>query len=123
MRTGFSLTKRGAAGGILLGALLLCFGCATNQVYTGELPPVLAQDELLRPYQRVAVLEVRRERYGAPTDVSPADYNWAYDALRREAGRISADAVILPEVTVELQQYVLFPSSEMKAKGVAIKFR
>ncbi|MBJ6726915.1 beta/alpha barrel domain-containing protein [Geomesophilobacter sediminis] len=107
----------------LLGALLLAGGCATTKTYTGDLPPILAQDELLRPYQKVADLEVRRERMGAPSDISPEDYAWGYDALRREAARIGADAVMFPQLSVETEHYILFPSSEMKAKGVAIKFR
>ena len=44
-------------------------------------------------------------------------------ALRAEAAKIGADAVIFPEVTVELHTYIIFPKSEMKAKGTAIKFR
>lgn len=107
----------------LAGALFLTSGCSTMKSYTGDLPPVLAQDELLRPYQKVADLEVKRERIGLPSDISPEDYAWGYDALRTEAARIGADAVILPELTVAVEQYIIIPSSEIKARGVAIKFR
>lgn len=107
----------------LFGLVVMSAGCATTKTYTGDLPPILAQDELLRPYMKVADVEVRRERIGAPTDISPEDYAWGYDALRKEAARIGADAVILPELSVETQHYVVIPSSEMRAKGVAIKFR
>jgi hypothetical protein len=104
-------------------AFFIALGCSTVRTYSGDLPPVLAQDELLRPYQKVAELMVTRQRFGSPSDLSPADYTWGYDALRGEAAKIGADAVIFPEITVELDRYVLFPSSEMKAKGIAIKFR
>jgi len=97
-------------------------GCATLRS-GGELPPILAQDELLRPYQRIGVIEVTRERYGHPIDLTPADFDWGYKALREEAARLGADAVIFPEVKAEHEDYLLLPSSEMKAKGIAIKFR
>jgi len=117
-----------AAKRVFLALLLVCAlffscGCVTTPPVAGQLPPLLAQDELLRPYRTVAVIEVRRDRYGSPSDLAPADYDWAYLALRREAARIGADAVIIPEVRVELQRYLFFPTSHMKAKGVAIKFR
>jgi len=98
-------------------------GCALMGNPRGELPPILGQDELLRPYQKAGVIEVRRERYGFPQDLSPDDYSWGYQALREEAAKIGADAVIFPEVSAELQNYLIFPTSEMKAKGIAIKFR
>jgi uncharacterized protein YbjQ (UPF0145 family) len=77
----------------------------------------------MRPYQKIGVIEVERERYGSPGDLTAADYNWGYQALREKAAKMGADAVIFPEVKAELQTYILFPTSEMKAKGVAIKFR
>lgn len=103
--------------------VLLSSACASVSVHSKELPPVLAQDELLRPFDKVATISVRRERYGDPEDLTPDDYSWAYHALRQEAARIGADAVILPEVKIELERYLFFPTSEMKAKGIAIKFR
>ena len=101
---------------------ILVSGCAS--VGGGRsLPPVLTQDEVVRPYQKVAVLEVTRERYGSSEDINPGDYEWAYQALREQAAKLNADAVILPEIKVEIRSYILFPSSDIKAKGVAIKFR
>lgn len=107
--------------------LLLCVslsagGCATATLNVNG-PPILAQDELIRPYQKVGVIEVRRARYGDRSDLALEDYNWARDALRAEAAKIGADAVIFPEISVEVQRYIFFPKSEMKAKGTAIKFR
>jgi hypothetical protein len=108
---------------VLLCCVFLGSGCATTRHSGGELPPILMQDELLRPYQKIGIIEVHRERYGSPADLSPSDYNWGYQALREEAAKIGADAVIFPEVKAEQETYILFPTSEMKAKGVAIKFR
>jgi len=108
---------------LLLCAILVTCGCATLSADIGNGPPILGQEELLRPYQKVGTIEVRRSRYGSHEDLTPADYEWAHDALRAEAAKIGADAVIFPEVTVELHTYIIFPKSEMKAKGTAIKFR
>jgi hypothetical protein len=108
---------------LLLSSLLLSGGCATTGGRSSDLPPILTQDELLRPYQKLGVIEVHRERYGHPEDLTKADYGWGYQALRVEAGKMGADAVIFPEVKAELDTYIFFPTSEMKAKGTAIKFR
>jgi hypothetical protein len=107
----------------LICTVLFSSGCATTGQRAPELPPILTQDELLRPYQKLGVIELKRERYGAPDDLSPADINWGHQGLREEAAKMGADAVIFPEVTSERQTYIIFPSSEMKAKGTAIKFR
>ena len=112
----------------LLPLLLVCAlfsgaGCATTNNQSKELPALLEPDEILRPYQKVASIEVRRARYGSLNDLTPDDYDWAYLALRQEGARIGADAVITPEVRVELHRYILFPVSEMKARGIAIKFQ
>lgn len=107
--------------------LLLCAvffgGCTSTRLNVVNAPPVLTQDELLRPYYKVGNIQVRRSRYGSQADMTPADYSWAYDALRAEAQKIGADAVILPEVSVERNTYIFYPVSEMTAKGVAVKFR
>jgi hypothetical protein len=115
--------KRASRTLLVLLAITAVCGCASPPVQRANLPPLLTQDELLRPYDKVANIQVRRERYGYSADLAPEDYSWAYQALREEAARIGADAVIYPEVTVEMQTYTVFPTSEMKAKGIAIKFR
>ena len=123
MNSFFDRSRRVLLPLLLACAVLFAGGCATLSDHSEELPPLLAQDELLRPYQKAASIEVHRERYGSPEDLVPADYDWAYQAPREEAAKIGADAVILPEVTVEQQIYLLFPVSRVKAKGVAIKFK
>ena len=108
---------------ILFVVMLTVSACATLGRGDRELPPLLTQSELLREYDKLAVVEVSRERYGDVDDLHAEDYDWAYLALREEAAKIGADAVILPEVRVEVTPYILFPSSNIKARGVAIKFR
>ncbi len=108
---------------LLLGGVFLLAACAMVSVSVRSLPPILTQEELVRPYSKVGVVEVSRERFGSIEDLSPADYEWAYQALREEAQKIGADALILPEVKVDLASYLLFPSSEITARGTAIKFR
>ena len=122
MNQSFNRWKRALPALSLVVGLLFACGCAAVKVQTESLPPLLAQDELLRPYHKMASIEVSRERYGSPSDLTPADYSWGYRALQQEAAKIGADAVILPEIKVEMESYILFPTSEIKAKGVAIKF-
>ena len=107
---------------LLICGTLFSHGCATVAFNTNA-PPVLTQDELLRPYTKVGTIEVSRKRWGSSSEVTAEDFRWAKDALRAEAAKIGADAVMLPEVSVELHQFLFFPKSEMKAKGTAIKFR
>lgn len=104
-------------------ALLSAQGCATAELNLGAAPPVLSLDEVMRPYYKVGVVEVRRNRYGDRSDITSQDYNWAEDALRAEAAKIKADAVIFPEMSVTVHHFLFFPRSEMKAKGTAIRFR
>ncbi|TSK05817.1 MAG: hypothetical protein FPO08_13365 [Geobacter sp.] len=107
---------------LLLLCLVLTAGCA-RVVFTGDGPPILSEEEVTRPYQKVGTIEVHRTRDFTAEALTPADYNWAYDALRAEAGKIGADAVISPEVKVETETFIIFPRSEMTARGTAIKFR
>jgi hypothetical protein len=102
---------------------LLLSGCTGAGRYSRGLPPIFSQEELSRPYAKVGQLTVSRERYGAPEDLTPADYDWAYHALRTEAARIDADGIILPEVKVQNATYIFFPSSEISAQATAIRFR
>lgn len=110
-----------ACSAIVFVALLS--GCATTNSGGRELPPLLAQDELLRPYVKLAVVEVSREQFGDVYELKTEDYNWACQALREEAAKIGADAVILPEIKVEATSYIIFPSSNVNGRGTAIKFR
>lgn len=104
--------------------VLLASGCAN--VRSGmDFPPLLAQDEVVRPYMKLAVVQVSRDTFGTFQELSNEDYKWAHEALREEAAKIGADAVILPEVRLEASStsYLLFPSSHLDARGIAIRFR
>jgi hypothetical protein len=97
-------------------------GCATFRNVSELYPPIMDQDELKRPYVKIAVLECSSERVGNIEGVTPQDYDWAHNALRERAYRLGADAVVLPEVRVERDTFLFFPSSKIRAKGIAIKF-
>lgn len=93
-----------------------------------EPPPVMAMDELLKPYERVAKIEVVREVYFADYKISqdPNLHEWAIDALQTEAAKLGADAIILPEVSSEQVNIAFFPSfptTRYRASAVAIKFK
>ncbi len=121
----FSLCRQ-RRGQALVSCLLLALllsGCAGTGRYSRGLPPIFSQEELSRPYAKVGHLTVSRECYGAPADLTPADYDWAYHALRTEAARMDADGIILPEVKVKNATYIFFPSSEISAQATAIRFR
>ena len=117
------LRTRLQQGLIVLLTVLALAACATTPVPYQSLPPILTQEQLERPYAKVGMLQVSRDRFGSVEDLSPDDYDWAYRSLREEAQKIGADAVILPEVRVNVTSYLLFPSSEIIATAVAVKFR
>ncbi|WP_152609988.1 hypothetical protein [Geobacter sp. OR-1] len=98
-------------------------GCATVRPLSELYPPIMDQDELSRPYVKIAVIECSSERMGNMEAISRQDYDWAHNELRERAYRLGADAVVLPEVRIERDTFLFFPSSLIKVKGVAIKFR
>lgn len=115
---------------MLSGILLICLlnGCSAVPVSkkSGELPPVLSQDELLRPYVTLGRIAIVREVYFSDYAIEPNLQEWGIQALRAEAEKMNADAVILPEVSSRAITIVLFPAfpaSEYRATGVAIKFK
>lgn len=91
-----------------------------------ELPPVLAQDELLRPYTKLGRIQIVREVYITDYWLEPNLQEWGLKSLREEAARMGADALIFPEVTSRAVTIVLlptFPATEYRATGIAIKFK
>ncbi|MFA7059281.1 MAG: hypothetical protein WC156_00505 [Pedobacter sp.] len=89
-----------------------------------DLPPILAQDELFRPYAKLGRIRITREVYGIfDSKIFPDIREWGYSAIRAEAEKMRADAVILPEVTGATTTYLFLPSTEYRATGVAIKFK
>ena len=105
----------------LLAIAVLLSSCATIY-YEGEgkdLPPILTQDEVIRPYEKLGRIQITVDMYVAEV---PNLREWGYRTLREEASKMKADAVILPEVTSRPTTYLL-PSNEYRATGVAIRFK
>lgn len=108
-------------------AAALLAACATTPQTADEAdrepPPILAQDEIFRPYVKIGTVEVNLKRYGRIEELQQEAEEWAHDALSAEASKIGADAVILPEVRIEKDTYILFPVIFVKGKGTAIRFQ
>jgi hypothetical protein len=108
---------------LLMITALLAGGCSTVSVSKDELPPILSQEELIRPYEKLGRIQVTREIYG-PDAIQIHDTRaWGYQIIREEAAKMQADAVILPEVSSRDTTYLIIPSTEYRATGVAIKFK
>jgi len=114
---------------VLLTILSLLSGCSIIPVSTSaspHLPPILAQDELLRPYVTTGRIQVKREAYFTDYDTEPNLQEWGYRALQEEAAKMGADAVIFPEITTRATTIFIFPTTpatEYRVTGVAIKFK
>ena len=113
---------------LIIGLHLLVSGCSAIPISKklGDPPPILSQDELLRPYVTLGRITVVREVYFTDYAIEPNLQQWGMQALRAEADKMDADAVILPEITSRAITIVLFPAfpaSEYRASGVAIKFK
>jgi len=107
---------------LLVSAILLT-SCATSLIQVGSdsgLPPILREDELIRPYSKLGRIQITVEIYAVEL---PNLQNWGFRALREEAAKMGADAVMLPEVTSRASTYLIVPSNEYRATGVAIKFK
>jgi hypothetical protein len=99
-------------------------GCATTQENRNEPPPILAHDELQRPYVKIGKIEVTREVFSHfDYMIAPDIMGWSLGALRSEAEKMGADAVILPEVRGNTFTFMFIPSTEYRATGEAIKFK
>jgi len=113
---------------LLVAMLITLSGCAAGSALNGgtaNLPPVMTLHELNQPYSKVGRIHVTRTVYGVDRVVAPNLHEWGLDALRREALKLDADAVILPEISSKELNYFIFsafPTTEYRATGVAIKF-
>lgn len=104
--------------------LLIIGGCALiKPVNNGELPPLLSQDELIRPYTKLGRIQVTRETYGSDYSMTPNIREWGFNAVRQEAAKMGADAITLFEVDGRTTVYGVLPSTEYRATGIAIKFK
>ena len=109
----------------LLMAALAVTACATFDLYKSKdgqeaLPPVLSQDEVIRPYVNLGRIQVTIDLY---ISQSPDLHQWGYRALREEAARLGADAVMLPELSSRPAPHLVIPAQEYRATGVAIRFK
>jgi len=106
---------------------LLLAGCAGVDSNTrddsSDLPPILTQDELVRPYIKLGRIQITREVFTTDALISTDVYDWGTAALRREAAKMGADAIIFPEVNGAHTTSGIIPSTEFRATGMAIKFK
>jgi hypothetical protein len=101
-----------------------CAGVDSNtRNDSSGLPPILTQDELVRPYIQLGRIQITREVFTTDALIKTDVYDWGTTALRREAAKMGADAVIFPEVSGDKTTTGLLPSTEFRATGVAIKFK
>jgi len=112
---------------ILAGLLLLvlltgsCSRFGTTK--TQEPPPILSEDELIRPFVKLGRIQVTREVYGSDYMAEADIREWGFAAVRAEAAKMGADAVILPEVSGRNATFMVLPATEYRASGVAIRFK
>lgn len=118
---------------MIIGRLLLALmfmtvmGCAAIPIggTSGNLPPIIPMEELKQSYNEIGRIQVTRKVYFTDYAIPTQLHEWATQALREEAGKLNADAVILPEVTsrqIDIAVFPAFPATEYRATGVAIKF-
>ena len=109
---------------LITATLAISAGACTPLMYnTASLPPILSHEELDRPFVKLGRIQVTREVYITDLEVSPNIHEWGSTALREEAQRMGADAVIYPEISGKSQNVVILPATEYRASGVAIRFR
>jgi hypothetical protein len=112
----------------LTAAFFIIAGCSLipiSESTTGNLPAILTLDELLRPYHTLGRIQVTRVVYFSEYTLTPNLQEWGIKALREEARKMGADALILPEVTSRQKSTILLPAfdaTEYRATGTAIKF-
>jgi uncharacterized protein YbjQ (UPF0145 family) len=109
---------------LLLSILMLLITACSALQPSRDLPPILSQDEIIRTYTTLGRVQATREVYGiVDYQLAPNIREWGLNAIREEAAKMNADAVILPEVTGHTITYLVMPTTEYRATGVAIKFK
>ncbi|MBT1071129.1 hypothetical protein [Pelotalea chapellei] len=119
-------TSRNIIIALCLLLAVICSGCSLLPTRAGgsNLPPILAQDELIRPYVQLGRVQITREVYGIiDPEIKPDLIEWGHSGIRAEAEKMGADAVILPEVSGTTTNYLIVPTTEYRATGIAIKFK
>lgn len=114
-------------GLLSLVTVALVAGCAGVDSNTRDdastLPPILTLDEVIRPYVKIGRIQITREVFKTDALNNTDVYDWGTAALRREAAKMGADAIIFPEINGSYVMSVVIPSTEYRATGVAIKFK
>jgi hypothetical protein len=104
--------------------VIIASGCSElRQTVRNDSLPILSQDELIRPYIKLGRIQVTREMYGSDVWLTPDIKAWGIAAIRQEAEKMGADAIMLPEVTGRTTTYGVIPSTEYRATGFAIRFK
>ena len=107
---------------LFLFSSLLTSCITTTQTSNNYDLPVLSQDELIRPYRKLGRIKVIRETFSSNYSLTPDIKAWGLAAVRQEADKMGADAIMLMEITGRTTSYGIFPSTEYIATGYAIKF-
>lgn len=116
-------TRHSALLVIVAVTALLC-SCSTTRNHSHEEDlPVLSQDELIRPYTKLGRIQISREVIGSDYSLSPDIRAWGLAAVRQEAEKLGADAIMLPEISGHTTTTGIIPSTEYRASGIAIKFK
>lgn len=107
----------------LMISLLLC-GCfpAMHSFRSNDIP-VLSQDELIRPYTKLGRIQVTREVFISDFLLNSDIKAWGLAAVRQEAEKMGADAIMLFEVTGRTTTNASVPATEYIATGFAIRFK
>ena len=113
---------------ILLISAITLAGCSALPPRGGgdDLPTILTQDEILRPYVTLGRIQITREVYWFDHALRPNLQEWGLRSLQEEAKRLGADALILPDISSREMAIFVFPAlpaTEYRATGVAIKFK
>ena len=109
--------------------VLLSAGCsiiksASPQNQPTSSVPILSYEEVHRPYVQLGRIQVTREVYGiADYEVMTDIRKWGLNAVKVQAEKMGADAVLEAAVTGTVTTYLTLPTTEYRATGMAIKFK
>jgi hypothetical protein len=113
---------------IILLFFVLSAGCSTLAPKESDtnLPVVLTQDEILRPYTQLGRIQITKNVYLTDHDLKSNLQEWGLRSLQEEAKKLGADALMLPDISSrELALFIFpgLPAYEWRATGIAIKFK
>jgi hypothetical protein len=113
---------------IILLVFVFVTGCSTLSTKESDsnLPVVLTQDEILRPYTQLGRIQITKNVYMTDHDLKSNLQEWGLRALQEEAKKLGADALMLPDISSRELTLFIFPGLtvyEWRATGVAIKFK